>query len=141
MDYRRFADTFVVRIDKGEEIVEQICALAEKEGVKLASVEGLGATDDFTVGLFDVEEKKFHPNRFQGPHEIVSLTGSVSTMDGAVYQHLHMSAADAGGAVVGGHLSRAVISATCEIFIRVLPGTVERAFDEKVGLNLFRFDA
>ena len=50
-----------------------------------------------------------------------------------------MSAADSTGRVVGGHLNRAVISATCELFVRTLPGTVERRLDEETGLNLYRF--
>ena len=31
MDYRRFGDTLIVRLDKNEEIVEQVRVLAEKE--------------------------------------------------------------------------------------------------------------
>ena len=92
------------------------------------------------TGNFSVTEKKYYSNRFQGAYEIVSLTGTITTRDGAFYQHLHMSAADRSGAVVGGHLNSAVVSATCEMLIRLLPGTVERCFDEKVGLNLFRFE-
>ena len=140
MDYRRFGDTLVIRIDKGEEIVEQVRAVAEKEEIRLAGVEALGAVDDFTVGLYNVEEKKYYSNRFQGPYEIVSLTGTVNTKDGAFYQHLHMSAADGSGAVFGGHLNRAVVSATCEMILRVIPGRVDRLLDEEVGLNLFSFD-
>ena len=139
MDYRRFGDTLIVRMDRGEEIVAQVLALAEKEDIKLAAVEALGAVNDFTVGLFDTETKEFHANRFQGPYEIVSLTGTVTTRDGEVYQHLHMSAANAQGQVFGGHLSSAVISATCEMVIRILDGRVERSFDPEIGLNLFRF--
>ena len=139
MDYRRFGDTLVVRMDPGEEIVEQLRSVAEREDVRLASVEALGAVSDLTVGVFDTAEKKYHSNRFQGAYEIVSLTGTVSTMDGAFYQHLHMSAGDSQGRVFGGHLNAAVVSATCEMVIRVIPGRVERAADPDLGLNLFRF--
>lgn len=139
MDYRRFGDTIIARIDKGEEILEQLKVIAEKEAIKLASVSALGATDDITVGVFRTGEKKYYANHFTGDMEIVSLTGTVSTMDGAYYAHLHMSAGDAEGHVFGGHLNRAVISATCEMVIRVIDGQVDRKFDENVGLNLFAF--
>ena len=139
MDYRRFKDTLIVRIDRGEEITEQLRAVAEKEQIKLASVEALGAVDDFTVGVYDVQAKQYHANRFQGSFEIVSLTGTVSTMDGSFYQHLHMSAGDGEGAVFGGHLNAARVSATCEMVVRVIDGVVERKRDPDVGLNLFQF--
>ena len=46
--------------------------LAEKEKIRLATVEALGAVDDFTVGVFFTNEKKYYSNRFQGAYEIVS---------------------------------------------------------------------
>ena len=139
MDYRRFKDTIVARIDKGEEITEQVRVIAEREDIKLAAVEALGALNDFTVGVFNTVEKQYYANRFQGPYEIVSLTGTISTKDGAFYQHLHLSAGDEKGVVYGGHLNQAMVSATCEMVIRVIDGQVDREMSEEIGLNLFRF--
>lgn len=139
MDYRKFENTIIARIDKGEEILEQLQVIAEKENIKLASVSALGATNDITVGVFKTAEKKYYANHFTGDMEIVSLTGTVSTMDGKYYAHLHMSAGDAEGHVVGGHLNKAVISATCEMVITVINGEIDRKFNEEVGLNLFHF--
>ena len=139
MEYRRFQNTLVVRMDRGEEILEQLKAVAEKEHVQLANVSALGAVNDFTVGVFDTEKKEYHANHFEGAYEIVSLVGTVSTKDGEFYAHLHMSAGDGKGAVFGGHLNRAVISATCEMVIQIIDGQVDRRFDETIGLNLFRF--
>lgn len=140
MDYRRFADTLVVRIDRGEEILQQMKEVALRENIRLASVRALGAVDDFTVGVFRTAEKKYEANRFTGDFEIVSLTGTISTMKGEYYAHLHMSAGDAQGHVFGGHLNEAKVSATCEMVIEVIPGTVDRAFSEEIGLNLFSFE-
>ena len=139
MDYRRFDGTVIARIDKGEEILAQIQQIAEKEEIRLASVSALGAINDFTVGVFDTREKKFGPNNFKGDFEIVSLTGTINTMNGAFYTHIHMSAGNSKGEVFGGHLSRAVVSATCEMVINIIDGEVDRAFDEEIGLNLFKF--
>ena len=140
MDYRRFGKTIIARIDKGEEILTQLKNIALKEEIKLASVRALGATDDFTVGVFKVDEKKYYANHFTGDFEIVSLTGTISTMNGEYYAHLHMSAGDEQGRVFGGHLNEAIISATCEMVIEVIDGRVDRARDEKLGLNLFKFE-
>ena len=50
-----------------------------------------------------------------------------------------MSAADECGRVVGGHLNRAEVSATCEMVVSVLDGRVDRSFSEEIGLNLMEF--
>lgn len=139
MEYKRFADTVIARLDKGEEILEQLAVIAEKENILLAEVSALGATNDITVGVFRTGEKKYYANHFEGDMEIVSLTGTISTMDGKYYAHLHMSAGDDKGNVFGGHLNRAVISATCEMVIRIIPGQVDRKLNEEVGLNTFVF--
>lgn len=140
MDYRRFDNTIIARIDKGEEILEQVKAIALKENICLADVNALGALGDFTVGVFKTGEKKYYSNHFTGDFEIVSLQGTINTMDGEFYAHLHMSAGDEQGNVFGGHFNRGIVSATCEMVIRVIEGRVERTFSEEIGLNLFDFN-
>lgn len=139
MEYRRFGNTIVARIDRGEEILAAVREIAGAENIQLASVSALGATNDFTVGVYNVDEKQYRANDFKGNFEIVSLTGTINTMDGEFYTHLHMSAGDEKGQVFGGHLNRAVVSAVCEMVITVIDGVVDRRFSEEIGLNLFRF--
>ncbi len=139
MEYKRFGDTIFARLDRGEEILEQLKVLALQENIKLASVRGLGAVNEFTVGVFKTDRKQYDANSFTGYFEIVSLTGTITTMDGEYYAHLHMSAGNEKGEVFGGHLNRAMISATCELVIQVVDGTVERRFDPEIGLNVFKF--
>lgn len=139
MEYKRFENTIVARIDKGEEILEQLKTIALKENIKLAAVRALGAVNDFTVGVFKTAQKEYRSNSFSGDFEIVSLTGTINTMDNEFYCHLHMSAGNEKGEVFGGHLNRAVVSATCETVITEINGRVDRHFDENIGLNLFEF--
>ncbi len=139
MEYGRFGDTVLLRIDRGEEIIETVKKVAEKERIRLASVEALGAVDDFTVGVYDVAAKRYGSRTFTGAFEIVSLVGTITEKDGAFYQHLHMSAGNKNCEVFGGHLNRAVVSVTCEMVIHVLSGAVDRAPDPETGINLIRF--
>ena len=55
MEYRKFGDTYIVRMDRDEEILAQLKIFAEKEQVKLASVTGLGAVSHkcIVVHIFD----------------------------------------------------------------------------------------
>lgn len=140
MEYRRFENTIIVRMDRGEEILEKMKRVAMMEDVKLGSVSALGALGDMTVGIYDLNEKKFLANEFHGMYEIVSLTGTINTMDGEYYSHLHLAAGDREGNVFGGHMSKAVVGATCEMVITVIDGIVDRVKDEETGLNIFKFD-
>ncbi|MPL99727.1 hypothetical protein SDC9_45948 [bioreactor metagenome] len=139
MEYRRFGDKIFARIDKGEDIVEQVREIALRENIKLGYLQALGAVGDITVGAFDPAAKTYHSNSMQGKFEIVSLTGTINTMNGEYYSHLHMSVGDDEAHVFGGHLNKAVVSATCEMVIVAVDGAVDRAFSQEIGLNLFRF--
>lgn len=54
MEYKRFGSKIIVRIDKDEEILEKVKELALKENIRLAAVQALGATNSFTVGVYNV---------------------------------------------------------------------------------------
>lgn len=138
MKYQRFEQTIIVRMDKGEDIVEQVKNVALKEKIKLASISALGAINEFTVGVFKTKEKKYYANEFKGDFEIVSLTGTINTMNDEYYSHMHLSAGNDQGQVFGGHLNKATVSATCEMVIQIINGEVDRYFDEEVGLNLLK---
>lgn len=128
-------------MDRGDEILTQLNAICIKENVKLASVSAIGATSDFTVGVFNTASKKYKATVFAGDdYEIVSLTGTVTTKDGKPYIHLHMTAAGETGVTVGGHLTCATVSVTCEMVIDVIDGVVERQLNEDIGINLLKFN-
>ena len=57
MDYKKFGNKIVARFDRGEEIHEALKTLALKEDIKLASISAIGATDDFTIGVYKVDDK------------------------------------------------------------------------------------
>ena len=71
--------------------------------------------------------------------EVTALLGTVSYKDGQVHLHLHVTLADADLRARGGHLNKLVISGTCEMFLRTLPGQLSRRPDEATGLNVISF--
>ena len=91
MEYRKFSQGYVLRLDPGEEIVDGLTRLAEQGNIQLASVTGLGAANDITVGIFNNAEKQFQARHCQGEYEIASLVGSITRKDGEPYLHLHIT--------------------------------------------------
>lgn len=139
MEYRKFGNHYIIRLEKGEEIVAKIKELCEKEDVKLASLSGIGAVNKVTAGLFKTREKKYVSKTFEEDMEIVSLGGNVSCMNGETYLHFHISVANEAGEVRGGHLTEAYISATGELVLTRIEGSVDRQYSDEIGLNLLKF--
>jgi hypothetical protein len=139
MVYKLFEDTLVLRLEKGEEVLSSIKKVCETEDIKLGTISGLGAIDYLSVGLYKTKEKEYISNVYQDEFEISSLIGNVTTKNSRVYLHIHANFSDIKNRVVGGHLNKAIVSATAEIFIRKINGSVERELDDVIGLNLMKF--
>lgn len=140
MDYKKFGNTLIVRLDPGEEIVAAIKEVCVKKNITLASVSAIGAVKEFSAGVYSLESQTYFQTDFAGEYEILSLSGTVSTMDGNYYSHFHISAADRNGVAVGGHLNSATVSATCEVVVNVIEGRVDRSKNAQTGLNVFDFE-
>ena len=107
-----------------------------RKNITLGSITGIGATNNVTIGLYDVENKTYLLKQFTGNHEIASLCGIITTKDEEPYVHIHINICDSDHKSYGGHLTSAVVSATFEGIITVINGRIERTFDEETGLNL-----
>jgi len=130
---------WVIRLDKGEEIVGTLQQFCREKEIRLGTISGIGATNRATIGLFKTRTKEYIRKEVVGDHEITSLTGNISRMNDEVYLHLHINLSDSSCHAFGGHLNSAVVSATCEVVVRVLEREVGREFSEEIGLNLLRF--
>ena len=139
MQYRVFGDTYVVRLQRGEEVLACLRELCEKESISLGTVSAIGAVNHVVVGVYRVDEQKYVANTFDGVMELTSLMGNITEKDGEPYLHRHATFGDLTGKVIGGHLNEAVVSATCELFVRKVEGHVGRRLDPETGLNIFDF--
>lgn len=139
MQYQRFGNKVVARLDKGEEVLETIKSLCQKENIKLASVLGIGAVKNTELRYFNPETKQYHDQIFENSHEAAPISGNISRMNQEVYLHLHASLGGADFGSIAGHLKSAVVSATLECVLDIIEGGVEREFSGEVGLNLLNF--
>ena len=148
MVYKRFGDKLVIRLKKGDKLVESVREILEKENVKAGFLTGIGATDNLEVGLFDTKTKDYNIKKYEEDLEIANLCGNISNKDGKLYTHFHITCgrvednAQKGqipGSAIGGHLNEAIISLTAEIFVTIIDGDINRVYDEDLGLNLIEF--
>lgn len=139
MEYRKFDNNYIVRLNRGEEVVDCLKELCKEEDIKLAEITGLGASNLVEIGIFNPGTKEYNTKIFEGMFEITSLVGNATRKDGDVYLHIHINFGDENGIVRGGHLVKSKISATSEIVIRKIDGEVGRKLSEEIGLNLLSF--
>ncbi len=139
MDYKRFNNKVIVRIDKGEEVVDSLKIICKNLDIKLGSIIGIGSTDKVTIGLLNTKTKKYQSKEFIGDHEITLLVGNTTMMNEEVYLHLHITICNIEHKAIGGHLTSAIISATFEGIIDVIEGQISREHNDDVGLNQLKF--
>ena len=115
MDYRKFGETYYIRMDKGDEIISTILGICQKE----------------------VQELK-------GMLELVSLTGNiVSDDDGTYFHHTHAAFSykqDGEHHVAAGHIKSIEVLYTAEIELRpVIGGRIRRKYDPETGTGFWDF--
>ena len=136
MLYAKNGNDYIVRLEKGEEVLESMKAFMDHTGIQSASVNGIGAAGKAVLGVYDPERKKYDQQTLEGKMEIVSLNGNLTRMNGEAYVHLHGAVSDATLRVTGGHVLELRISLTAEIFIRALEVKTDRKKSEEFGINL-----
>lgn len=139
MEYKKYGTTYIVRLDVGDEIISSLKKFVNDENIKLAQINGLGGTSEFTIGVRNPITKQYDPTDYSGRYEIANIHGNVTEMDGEPYLHIHIGCGNEKGEYRGGHLLRCVIGATAEIFVTTYEGIVKRKLDEKTGLQVFNF--
>ena len=66
MFYKKMKDTYVLRLEIGEEIVESLKSFLRQTEVRSGYVTGIGACDYARVGVYKVAEKRYYETEFRG---------------------------------------------------------------------------
>ncbi len=134
MRYKRMNDNYIIKIVRGEEVVEELKNFSREEEVEGAAFYGLGACGTAQIAFYNIHEKRYQPIEINEEMEIVSLIGNIAMLDEHIV-HAHIVLSDKDMRAFGGHLNKAVISGACEIFLTKLD-KLTRRYDDNTGLNL-----
>ena len=72
--------------------------------------------------------------------EIANLTGNISTLNGKVYLHLHITVGRSDYSALAGHLLSATLNGAGEFIVEDFTDTVVRVYDPSIGLNCYKLD-
>ncbi len=130
--------TLVCRLPHGADLLAEIQAVCERENIRAAWIQAIGALSSLRFAFYDQREKTYGEKEPAGSYEILSLSGNISLKDGAVICHAHIVAGDDEGRAFGGHLVRGCTVFAAELVINELAGpALSRVKDEVTGLNLW----
>lgn len=132
---------YVIRLEKGEKLIESLQSLAVKESIQGGFFYGLGAVEAVLIGRYDLEKREYEFSKMQGSYELASLNGNIATSEKGVVAHAHGVLGDNNLNTVAGHIKEATVAITVEIFVHLQHGAeMRRVFDEETGLYLLEFE-
>jgi predicted DNA-binding protein with PD1-like motif len=116
MKSRKIDDGWLLRLEKGDEVVA-----------------------DATIGIFDREKKEYFKKTFEDDLEVGNLTANVSYLDdGEPFVHCHITLSDSSLKAFTGHLFKATVTITLEVYIRVFSEKLERKEDPMMGFKFWQ---
>lgn len=146
MKYIKDGKSYIVRIDRGEEVLDKLNEFVRETDIKAATITGIGASSEVELGVYSVKKRKYSKYKYDGEFEILSLNGNITRDGEEPYIHLHIMISDgmvlAGGLAhgmgitVGGHLNKCIISGTCELRIDECENVYQRKIDDETGIKI-----
>jgi predicted DNA-binding protein with PD1-like motif len=136
MQYIKADATYVIRIEKDEEVFPTLIAFCEAHAISNAHFSGIGAAKEISCGYYALEEKKYYFTSYMDIVEVVSLTGNVALKEGKPFIHMHGLFTDRENKAFGGHIEKMTSGIVLEVVLEPLSSAVERVLDEETGLFL-----
>jgi len=138
MTYGKVTDTtYLIRLERGEEVVATLKSFCLKENIKNGEVRGIGSIETPTLAHYRVDNKKYSEKELPGTFEVTSLLGTVALANNEALLHLHITLGNEQMQSFGGHLVKGIVSATLEMTLTVYPSEFSKSHSEEIGLNLY----
>jgi len=139
MQSKKVETGYLLRIDRGEEIMAAITGFIAAENIQAGVISGIGALTDVELGYFNWVKHEYQKQTFTKIYELLSLTGNISYIDDKPMVHAHCILGQSDYGLIGGHLFGGVVAVTGEVFIQVFKERIVRAMNPELKLNLLRF--
>jgi len=134
---RQFGNRYVVSIANHTEICVALEEFCREHSVTCGTIIGIGAVNTATLRFFDPHTKDYVDKTFDGQMEISNLTGNISTKDGELYMHMHVTLGREDYITISGHLLCAILSGAGEFVVEKFDGELNRRYDSEIGLNVY----
>jgi uncharacterized protein len=140
MDWRKSGEDYVIRMDRGEEIISTLTGLLQEQEIRSGSIAGIGALEETVLGYYNVRTGEYQRKSFPEEMELVVFAGNISLVEGVPFVHAHAVISGDDFRALSGHFFSGVIAVTGEFQLRKNAVDVRRELDADIGLKLMRFD-
>lgn len=127
---------YILRIDKGEELIEALEGFARAEEIKAAHFSAIGATENAELAHYDIHSREFSLKSFKEPLEILNITGNIAMKDEGIIVHAHGVLGNKEMQLFGGHINRLIVSTIAEVVLTKFEGEIKKVYSEEIGLNV-----
>lgn len=129
---------FVIKLERGEELIAALTDFCAQRGVRSAIFQGIGAVERVEIGYYSLETREYFFRKDDSVFEVAAMQGNVALVDGKPFIHAHavLSRCDESLQCIGAHIKSAHVAVTLEIFMTVLDTSIERKLDDGIGLKL-----
>lgn len=135
MQHQHTSYGWLLRLDAGEELITSLRDFAQTHGIVGGTISGIGAVGETELGFFVRETRSYIRRTFAGDHEILSLMGNFSMLDGVPFPHCHLILCGEDLVAHGGHLFRGIVTVTCEIHIVTSAQVIVRTPRPELGFH------
>ncbi len=139
MQYRKIENGFLLRLEKGEEVISSLTRFVGDQKIPAGFITGMGAITNATIGIYDTESKEYLKKTFAQDLEVGNLTANISYLeDGEPFVHAHVILSDRSLNAFTGHLFEATVSVTLETHIQIFKKKLERKEDPSMGFKFWQ---
>lgn len=133
--------THLIRLFKDAPIMQSLAEFQVKQQIPFGSITAIGAVKEADIGFYHLHSKTYDHKIVAGDTELISLLGNLSWKDGQPIVHCHIAMGCEDFSVVGGHLFEAKVAVTVECWIHEYEASLQRAFDDSIGLNAWQISS
>ena len=126
----------ILRFDRGEELMSGLINFAKSSDLPAGTFTGLGACDFVELSYYDLGAREYVKKEFKEDLEITNVTGNISWQGENPAVHMHGTFSKKNFSAIGGHVSKMLVSGTCEVHLQKIAEIIVRGHDEETGLNL-----
>lgn len=138
MQYTKTNDRYIIKIERGEEVLKTLTQFCIDEKIDNATLTGIGAVAWVSCGYYELPTKQYHFTQYDEMVEVISMTGNVALKEGKPFLHVHAVFSDSRNNAFGGHVEEMRVGVVLEVVLTPLDSKIERELDDDIGLFLMK---